>query len=70
MDDLPEDLLVVSFKVHRPLSKSFPTLAENERDYIEWVLKQTEGNKTKAAEILNIDRVSLWRKLKKYGLEG
>lgn len=70
VDDLPEDLLVVSFKVHRPLSKSFPTLAENERDYIEWVLKQTEGNKTKAAEILNIDRVSLWRKLKKYGLEG
>ena len=26
-------------------------------------------NKTLAAQILGIDRVSLWRKLKKYGLE-
>jgi DNA-binding protein Fis len=27
------------------------------------------GNKTLAAQILGIDRVSLWRKLKKYGME-
>ncbi|MDP2105698.1 MAG: helix-turn-helix domain-containing protein [Desulfobulbaceae bacterium] len=30
------------------------------------VLKTVEGNKTKAANVLGIDRVSLWRKLKKY----
>jgi len=41
-----------------------PTLEERESEYIEWVLKQTNGNRTKAAEILGIDRVSLWRKLK------
>jgi DNA-binding protein Fis len=33
------------------------------------VLKHTGGNKTKAAEILGIDRVSLWRKVKKFNLQ-
>ena len=45
------------------------TLEENEREYIEWILKQVDENKTRAAEILGIDRVSLWRKLKRYNLE-
>lgn len=48
---------------------TMPSLEEQERSYIEWVLEQTGGNKTKAAEILGIDRVSLWRKLKKTGPE-
>jgi DNA-binding protein Fis len=34
-----------------------------------YVLKEVGGNKTLASEIIGIDRVSLWRKLKKYGLE-
>jgi DNA-binding NtrC family response regulator len=46
-----------------------PTLEQQERDYISWVLAQTEGNRTRSAEILGIDRVSLWRKIKKYELE-
>ncbi|HDZ61825.1 MAG TPA: response regulator [Nitrospirae bacterium] len=46
-----------------------PSLEELEMDYIRWVLKDVGGNKTQAAQILEIDRVSLWRKLKKYGLE-
>ena len=33
------------------------------------VLKQVNDNKTKAAELLGIDRVSLWRKMKRYGLQ-
>jgi DNA-binding NtrC family response regulator len=45
------------------------TLEERERLYIRRVLEQTGGNKTRAAEILGIDRVSLWRKIKRYGLE-
>jgi DNA-binding protein Fis len=32
------------------------------------VLKEVDGNKTRAAEVLGIDRVSLWRKLKRWGL--
>jgi len=45
------------------------TLEEHEREYIKFVLKETGGNKTLAAQILGIDRATLWRKLKKYALE-
>ena len=47
---------------------SLQTLAEREEHYIKQVLTHSEGNRSKAANILGIDRVSLWRKLKKYGL--
>ncbi len=40
------------------------TLAEHEMAYILKVLEQFEGNRTRAAAALGIDRVSLWRKLK------
>jgi DNA-binding protein Fis len=33
------------------------------------VFKETGGNQTLAAQILGIDRVSLWRKLKRYQME-
>ncbi len=46
------------------------TLAEHEQKYILAVLARTGGNKTRAAKILGIDRVSLWRKLKKYEALG
>ena len=46
------------------------SLEENEREYILSVLKSVDGNKTKAAKIIGIDRVSLWRKLKKYEQKG
>ncbi|MFC1512883.1 sigma-54-dependent transcriptional regulator [Thermodesulfobacteriota bacterium] len=52
-----------------PAEGNIPSLDEQERAYIEWVLEQTAGNKSKAAEVLGIDRVSLWRKLKKYAME-
>jgi len=34
-----------------------------------WILKETGENKTEGAKALGIDRVSLWRKLKKYEME-
>ena len=54
--------------IRRPEGKLM-TLEEHEEDYIRWVLERTDGNRTKAAEILGIARVSLWRRLKKMGLE-
>ncbi len=47
-----------------------PTLEEKECEYIRQVLRETGGNKTRAAEILGIDRVSLWRKIKKFGMSA
>ncbi|MCX5891144.1 MAG: sigma-54 dependent transcriptional regulator [Deltaproteobacteria bacterium] len=58
------------FQMQRHQKREFHTLEENEKEYISWVVKQVNGNKTKAAEILGIDRVSLWRKLKRYDLNG
>lgn len=65
---LPQDLQERPSSVHRHIQE-FLTLEENEREYIAWVLDQVNDNRTKAAEILGIDRVSLWRKLKRYQLE-
>jgi DNA-binding NtrC family response regulator len=64
IEHLPE-MAVHTFRSNKG---SMPSLDDQERSYIEWVLDQTDGNKTKAAEILGIDRVSLWRKLKKYAI--
>jgi transcriptional regulator with PAS, ATPase and Fis domain len=70
LEHLPLDFQVPHFQVQRHQRKEFRTLEENEKDYISWVVKQVNGNKTKAAEILGIDRVSLWRKMKRYELNG
>ena len=66
---LPEDLRELSIKTFRKKEGKIPSLEEQEIAYIQWVLKEVGGNKTLAAQILGIDRVSLWRKLKKLGLE-
>ncbi len=66
---LPEDLKELSIRTFRKKEGKIPSLEEQEEAYIKWVLKEVGGNKTLASQILGIDRVSLWRKLKKYGLE-
>ena len=48
--------------------KELVTLAELEDQYIEKVVRATNGNKSEAARILGINRASLWRKLKKRGV--
>ncbi|MBI5057402.1 MAG: sigma-54-dependent Fis family transcriptional regulator [Nitrospirae bacterium] len=66
---LPEDLRELSIKTFRKKEGKIPSLEDQEMSYIQWVLKEVGGNRTIAAQTLGIDRVSLWRKLKKYGLE-
>ncbi len=44
--------------------------AEAERAHIIKALKATMGNKTKAAEILDISRKTLWEKVKVYNIES
>lgn len=48
--------------------QNWPCLEEHEKQYIMEVMDEVEGNKSAAAKILGIDRVSLWRKIKRYGL--
>ena len=42
------------------------TLREMERTHILNVLKEANGDRAKAAEILGIDKTTLWRKMKRY----
>lgn len=54
---------LLSYEVNR-------TLAEVEAEHIRHVLESVKGNKTRAAEILGIDRKTLREKVKKYQLES
>jgi two-component system, NtrC family, response regulator AtoC len=70
VDDLPEkirnykssDLTIPGVDAHEVLS-----MDEVERRYITRVLKQLDGNKTLAAELLGFDRRTLYRKLERWG---
>jgi DNA-binding NtrC family response regulator len=53
---------------HAPAPAHPASLSEIEKQYIASVLLQTEGNITHAARILDIDRVTLYSKIRKYGL--
>jgi DNA-binding NtrC family response regulator len=71
MAHLPEDLRGISVQTFRKTKGGkFPSLEEMERSYIKWVLNETANSKIETAAALGIDRSSLWRKLKKFGLEG
>jgi DNA-binding NtrC family response regulator len=51
------------------LSESAISLADIEKQHIEGVLKDANGNVTLAASLLGIDRVTLYNKLKKYDIQ-
>ena len=61
--DLPDYIHNVTIETYRHTPSDIPTLEDQEKRYIQWVLEKNGGNKTKAAKIMGIDRVSLWRKL-------
>jgi DNA-binding NtrC family response regulator len=48
--------------------EDLPKLDELERRYLVHVLGRVEGNRTRAAEILGIDRRTLYRMLERYGI--
>lgn len=69
-ESLPDHITQLAIETYRTLSDGhIPTMKEQEKKYIQWVLEKTNWNKTKAAEIMEIDRVSLWRKIKTFHLE-
>lgn len=66
---LPDNLRELSARTFRKKEGRIPSLEEQEKAYIRWVLNEAGGNQTFAAQMLGINRVSLWRKLKVYELE-
>jgi DNA-binding NtrC family response regulator len=67
--NLPADLRELTIRTFRKKAGRIPTLDEQEQEYIAWVLQEAGGNQTLAAQLLGINRVSLWRKLKRYEVQ-
>jgi len=61
---LPETFRKAEGFSFRKIAGRLPTLDEQEQTYISRVLEEVKGNQTVAAQILGINRASLWRKLK------
>ena len=74
-EDLPEKLQSANVRAaaRSPLSALFedlPALEELERRYLLYILEIAGGNRTRAAEILGIDRRTLYRMIERYGMDG
>jgi len=67
---LPEAMQKMASFSYRKIEGRLPTLEEQELEYIRRVLEEVKGNQTAAAQILGINRASLWRKLKARQGEG
>ncbi|MBU1191148.1 MAG: sigma-54 dependent transcriptional regulator [Gammaproteobacteria bacterium] len=71
VEHLPQSLGALTVRVFKPEMAATPTTLESqEAEHIRHVLKLADGNRTQAARLLGIDRVSLWRKLKKLGIDS
>ena len=69
LDCLPKEI-TEDQKIENPsmaLQEETP-LEKAETEVIEKILKKYDGNRIKTAQELGIDRTTLWRKIKKYGL--
>jgi DNA-binding NtrC family response regulator len=71
-DDLPERVRTsgsASALIARSVEQNM-TIRELEREYIIEILRRTGGNKSRAAELLGLDRKTLYRRLDEYRAEG
>jgi len=72
-EDLPEKLQSpqVRAAARSPLSALFedlPSIDELERRYLLYILDVAAGNRTRAAEILGVDRRTLYRMIERFGI--
>ena len=63
---LPED---IPRELSEPRASRLMTIEDLEKQHILYVLKTVQGNRQRAAEVLGIDRKTLYRKLLRYGME-
>lgn len=65
---ITEDAVAEALRTSRATADTGETLAEAEADQIRKVLAATNGNKSRAARILGIERKTLYRKIERMGL--
>ena len=71
LEELPAELCSAAGGLLARAAREEISLEELEEEYIRMVLDRTGGNQTRTAEILGIDRRTLYRKLRNYeGEEG
>ena len=66
-ESLPDTLLNYCAAKQRPETRETPQVDEHE--LIRDALQKSAGNKTLAAQVLGIDRSTLWRKMQRLGIE-
>ncbi len=57
------------FPTSSRFEKAIPSRSQRQKDTMLQALEDSHGNYSKAAELLNINRSTLYRRMKKYGLE-
>jgi DNA-binding NtrC family response regulator len=68
-EHFPHQLRYAEETLVRNAKEQGRSLKDLEREYICMILEKTGGNKNKAASVLGIDRRTLYRKLKEYGMQ-
>jgi len=66
--DLPPTVTPRAPALEKRLFDDLPTLEEIERRYLVHVLEQVAGNRTRAAEVMGIDRRTLYRMAERFGI--
>ena len=69
LEHLPAEFQRISDRVGKNKTLSAFDLASAEKIHIQKVLNYTNGNKTKAADLLNIALTTLYRKIAEYHLD-
>lgn len=67
--DLPAVVTGASAPVEHQLFADLPSLEEIERRYLVHVLESVHGNRTRAAEVMGIDRRTLYRMAERFGID-
>ena len=68
-EHLPVKLTAARWVMERPAVPSPPSEPSAERDALVKALIQCGGNQTRAARILGVNRVTVWHRIKKYGID-
>jgi transcriptional regulator of acetoin/glycerol metabolism len=67
--DLPPAFREKRAPLEEPLFAGLPSLEEMEKRYLRHVLGAVKGNRSRAAEVLGIDRRTLYRMAERFGID-
>jgi transcriptional regulator of acetoin/glycerol metabolism len=68
LDEIRGTKKAANLELHNATTEDLPFLSDIERVYVVHVLRHTRGNKQAAARILNVDRKTLDRMIKRHNL--